>query len=98
MVAIQTTEAWVEGKATLEEVEAARNAAYNAYAAINDDAIDDDDAFSAYRSAYYTAHTTINIKFAEAVVDAASLVDEEKESSLLNSANIIREFFPKSPF
>ena len=92
--AIKTAEAWVKGKATLEEV---KKSAYASNAAVYVAADDADAAFAAanaYAAAAYAADASYNTAYYAASYANAAY---NTAKSLLNSANIIRELFPKPP-
>ena len=92
LVAIQTTEAWVEGKATLEEVKESAHAAADADAADAAEA-----ACNAAAHAAYSAYSAAAAHAADSAAYYAANAATNREESLLNSAKIVREFFPKPP-
>ena len=111
LVAIQTAEAWVRGEATLEEVKKAvyvvhatsnaanASAAYAARAAANAayNAADAAAAAAAYSAADANAANDANAASAAAAAAYCSTSIATRKKSLLNSAKIVREFFPKPP-
>ena len=104
--AIQVTEAWVRGEATLDEVRRARRTVSSAASSFAKAATDDDaatDSFYAIYATYVaTCYATCDSSSEASAADAASYAadtysGEARKKSLINSAKIIRNFFPKPP-
>jgi hypothetical protein len=96
---IETAERWARGKASLEDVCVAADAAYAAYAA-------DDVTYAAYAAAYayaatYAAAVATNaVTYAAAVAtDAAQAAssDAARRRTLAKCADIVRQHFPRAP-
>ena len=81
--AIETTERWLEDKATIEEVNLAAAAAYAAYAAA--------DYAAAYAAAAYAAYYAADAAYAASY--AANAIDSKKEMQQ-KTADIVRSIIP----
>ena len=100
---IQVTEAWVREEATSKEVEEAMLEAF--HAAEHSDAYFRSTAYYVAYAAYDVARAAIAYHAGGAVYYVAeakasitgSYSNEAKEESYINSAKVIREFFPDAP-
>ena len=97
--AIETTERWLEDKATIEEVKLAADAAYDAYAYDYDAADAYAAAYAAYyaayaayaAAAYYAAYAASDAASDASAASAASAVKKEMQQK---TADIVRRTIP----
>ena len=95
-IAIETTEKWVRGEATIDDIRTAAYAVYLAYAAAYTAYITAVyPAYAAY-AAYTTAHAAAYASAAAHATSYASATDA-KEEALSKCADIVRKHFPKAP-
>ena len=95
--AIETTERWAKGQATLKEVKSAAAAAYAAYAAyLVTPAYIAYAAYAAYAAAIAYAAGAANA-VADAAAAATTISSTACDSLLLEEAKIVRKYFPKYP-
>lgn len=96
LACIETAEAWAHGKATLEQVREARDAA--AYASASYAAYADASA-AAYAASFAALHTAHGDGAAIAIVAAyaASAAYDKRTETLKQCADIVRKHYPKAP-